>query len=82
MKVDYSDTVFDSGVVCVNTNNNRYCVVINGEKGTEQDRCSTVMEFDGEGKFVIHTPPNRALLPTGKFNDLRKLKETLERLLP
>lgn len=29
---DYSATIFDQGIVCFNTNNNRLCIVIDGKK--------------------------------------------------
>lgn len=74
---NYSKTVFSQGVMCFNTNNNEYCVVIDGRKGTEEDRCSLVLEFCGEFGFIVHTPPNRALIPTGKTLDLRNLARIL-----
>lgn len=72
---DYSKTIFSQGIVCMNTNNNAYCVVIDGRKGSENDRCSLVIEYAGERGFMIHTPPNRALVPTGRvcrFDSLAK----------
>jgi hypothetical protein len=76
MKDDYSDVVFDQGIVCMNKNNNALCVVINGMQGSPDDRCSLVIEFNGI-PFLIHTPPNRALQPTGKIYDLKKLTKLL-----
>ncbi len=70
---DYSKTVFSQGIICYNTNNKNYCVVIDGRKGSENDRCSLVMEFCGEEGFMLHTPPNRALAPTGKVVSLKHL---------
>jgi len=37
---DYSKTIFSQGIVWMNTNNNRLCVVINGKRGTENDRAT------------------------------------------
>ena len=77
MKDDYSDVIFDQGLVCINTNNNALCVVIDGIKGNEKDRCSLVIEFNGS-PYIIHTPPNRALKPTGKICDLKPLARVLK----
>ena len=74
---DYSKTIFSEGLVCYNKNNNNYCVVINGRKGSENDRSSLVMEFFGEEGFILHTPPNRALVPTGKVVSLKHLATVL-----
>lgn len=76
MKDDYSDVVFDQGLVCMNKNNNALCVVINGMKGNPDDRCSLVIEFN-EKRFMLNTPPNRALKPTGKIKDLKELTKVL-----
>jgi len=76
MKDDYSDVIFDQGLVCLNTNNNATCVVIDGIKGNAEDRCSLVIEFNGS-PYMIHTPPNRALKPTGKICDLKPLAKVL-----
>lgn len=76
-KYDYSKTVLSQGLVCYNTNNNNYCVVIDGNKGSEDDRCSMVMEFTGERGFMIHTPPNRALIPTGRVVNLKPLANAM-----
>lgn len=67
MKDDYSDVIFSQGLVCMNTNNNTYCIVIDGHKGTEKDRESLVLEALGPEGFIVHTPPNRALRPTGRI---------------
>ena len=74
---DYSKTIFSQGVVCFNTNNQRYCVVIDGARGTENDRGSLVIEFTGDEGYMIHTPPNRALIPTGRICKLESLKKVL-----
>lgn len=75
-KIDYSNTVFSAGVVCYNMNNFTKCIVLDGEKGTDADRCSAVLEFSLD-KLMIHEPPNRALIPTGEFFDLKALKRFL-----
>ena len=75
--IDYRNTVFSAGAVCYNMNNFTKCIVLDGEKGTEADRCSTVLEFTGAGGFMLHTPPSRALIPTGEFFDLKALKSLL-----
>ena len=75
--LDYSKTIFSAGIVCYNTNNFTKCIVLDGEKGTEIDRCSFVLEFTGTGDLVTHIPPNRALIPTGEFFDLKALKSFL-----
>lgn len=74
---DYSKTIFSKGIVCINTNNCNYCVVIDGTKGSENDRCSLVLEFIGEDGYMLHTPPNRALKPTGKFINLQYLAKAM-----
>lgn len=74
---DYSKTIFSQGVVCFNTNNQRYCVVIDGARGSENDRGSMVIEFTGDEGYMIHTPPNRALIPTGRICKLENLKKVL-----
>lgn len=81
MKDDYRDAIFSTGLVCYNTNNYTYCIVIDGRKGDENDRCSLVLELQGEGKLLIHTPPNRALKPTGRIavRQLEHLKKLLDR---
>lgn len=76
--IDYSKTAFSPGIVCYNTNNKRYCVVLDGAQGTENDRTSLVIEFcDNEG-FILHTPPNRALIPTGRVNNLAFLAKAVK----
>ena len=79
MKDDYSDVIFSTGLVCYNTNNHTYCIVIDGSKGDKNDRCSLVLEFFGEGELLFHTPPNRALKPTGRIavRQLEHLKKLL-----
>lgn len=60
----YSKTILSQGLVCLNTNNNAYCVVIDGRKGTDDDRASLVLESNSSYGFILNTPPNRALIPT------------------
>lgn len=75
---DYSKTIFSQGIVCRNKNNGTCCVIIDGKRGTEDDRCSLVMEFMGEDGFTLHTPPNRALVPTGRIcHNLKFLRHLL-----
>lgn len=73
---DYSKTIFSKGIVCVNTNNFSKCVVIDGEKGSETDRESLVLELFSKG-LSTHTPPNRALIPTGEYIDISKIENML-----
>lgn len=68
--IDYSEMIFGRGLVCYNTNNNQYCIVLNGQMGSEADRAALVMEFAGRNGVMIHTPPNRALVPTGAVVNL------------
>lgn len=75
-KPDYSKTVFSKGIVCYNTNNFTKCIVINGDKGAENDRCSLVIEYT-KGKLVMHSPPNRALIPTGEYFDVSEIEKIL-----
>ena len=70
---DYRNTVLSQGIVCMNTNNCTYCVVIDGQRGSENDRCSLVLEFVSSDGFILHTPPNRALIPTGRICNLKFL---------
>lgn len=77
-EIDYSKKSFSRGLVCLNTNNNAYCVVLNGNRGNDDDRCSMVLESNGDFGFIIHTPPNRALIPTGRIIDLDKLVKYLQ----
>lgn len=77
MKDDYSDVIFSQGLVCLNTNNNAICVVVDGAKGKVDDRCSLVIEFNGM-PYMIHTPPNRALKPTGKILNLKPLAKMMQ----
>ena len=75
---DYRYTIFSQGIVCRNTNNDSYCIVIDGHQGNDNDRASLVMEFCGKGKFIVHTPPNRALKPTGQICRFNALKKALD----
>ena len=75
--VDYSKTIFAKGCVCYNTNNYSKCVVIDGNIGNENDRGSLVLENFFKDGLRIHTPPNRALIPTGEFIDIKAIEEML-----
>lgn len=76
-RLDYSEVVFARGMVCFNTNNHNKCIVLDGELGTESDRCSKTLELFPNGLF-INTPPNRALIPTGEYIDLSWLESVLK----
>lgn len=77
MKDDYSDVILSQGLMCLNTNNNALCVVIDGHRGDENDRCSLVLELSEYYGFIVHTPPNRALRPTGKICNLQPLAKVI-----
>lgn len=72
-----SKQVLETGKVCYNANNYTKCVVIDGEKGDENDRCSRVLELAADGTLFINTPPNRALIPTEEFFDISLIKDAL-----
>lgn len=74
---DYRKTVLSQGLVCFNKNNHQYCVIIDGQRGTEDDRCSRVLESAGKDGFVINTIPNRALEPTGRIFNLKFLAKVM-----
>lgn len=76
MKIDYSKTVLAKGIICYNTNNQKKCIVLDGNKGKEHDRCSLVLE-PMFGSLVMHTPPNRALIPTGEYVDIAAIENLL-----
>ena len=75
---DYSKTIFSQGIVCKNNNNNAYCVVIDGTKGTENDSASMGPECTFDDGFMVHTSPNRALTPTGRICRLESLRKILD----
>ena len=64
---------YDSGAIVYNTNNYQYAIVIDGNKGDDSDPCSFVFELNGKNGFMLHTPPNRALIPTGRHIDMNDL---------
>lgn len=64
---------YDRGCVVYNTNNHNYGIVLNGKCGEDKDPCSQVLELTGRDGFMVHTPPNRALIPTGRFVDVAKM---------
>ena len=78
METDYSKTIFSQGIVVYNTNNNAYGVVIDGAQGSENDRSSFIIEFSNRDGFILHTPPNRALVPTGKICALKNLAKHMK----
>jgi len=69
---DIQNGRFDSGAIVYNTNNNRFAIVLDGNKGEDKDPCSMVIEPSMSG-FIIHTPPNRALMPTGRHVDFNEI---------
>lgn len=77
MTDDYRDVILSQGLMCLNTNNNALCVVLDGNRGNENDRCSLVLELSGYMGFFIHTPPNRALRPTGKICNLKAIAKVM-----
>lgn len=64
---------YDRGCVVYNTNNYKYGIVLNGKCGEDKDPCSQVLELTRSGGVIVHTPPNRALIPTGRFVDVAKM---------
>jgi len=75
--IDYSKTKLSPGLVCYNTNNYTKCIVLNGDKGNEHDRCSVVLELYFGNRFQSNTVPNRALIPTGEIINLKAIEEKL-----
>lgn len=79
-KFDCAKVVYETGTICFNRNNNNYCVVLDGERGKEDDRCCLVLEFNATNSFS-NAVPNRALIPVGGHLDLpRILREEVARL--
>ena len=64
---------YDRGCVVYNTNNSAYGIVLNGKCGKDEDPCSQVLELIGRDGVMVHTPPNRALIPTGRFVDVAEM---------
>ena len=64
---------YDRGCVVYNTNNYTYGIVLNGKCGEDKDPYSQVLELTGSDGVIVHTPPNRALIPTGRFVDFAKM---------
>jgi len=79
MKDDYSDVILSQGLMCLNTNNNAMCVVLDGNRGNENDRCSLVLEFSVTMGFFVHTPPNRALRLTGMICNLKPIAKAMNK---
>ena len=63
---------YDRGCVVYNTNNYTYGIVLNGKCGEDKDPCSQVLELTHSDGVMVHTPPNRALIPTGKICNVAK----------
>ena len=64
---------YDSGCVVYNTNNYTYGIVLNGNCGEGKDPCSQVLKLTGRDGVMVHTPPSRALIPTGRFVNVAKM---------
>lgn len=64
---------FARGCIVYNTNNYRFAIVMNGNLGEDTDPCSEVLEMYRDNRLLKHSPPNRALIPTGQFIDVDKL---------
>lgn len=79
--MDYSSMTFSQGIVCLNTNNNQYCVVIGDKSRCDNSKCSLVMEMCGKNGYMLHTPPNAALVPTGRVINLEYLAVALKQNL-
>ena len=73
---DIQKSRFSRGAIVYNTNNNQYAIVVNGKKGQDDDPCSLVMELC-QKEVLLHTPPNRALIPTGQFFNMDNFIKTL-----
>lgn len=75
---DFQKMRYSNGAVVYNTNNYRFAIVLDGSKGKDFDPCSLVLEQSRENGFIVHTPPNRALIPTGRHIDLNSLIQRME----
>lgn len=75
---DYSKSTFAKGIVCFNTNNYTKCVVVDGNKGTSDDKCSLVIENFSSKGLGMNNVPNRALIPTGEFIDISAIEKLLD----
>lgn len=64
---------FDRGCIVYNTNNYRFGIVMDGSREDDADPCSEVWEMSINNRLLKHSPPNRALIPTGRFVDIDKL---------
>ena len=69
---------FDRGCVVFNINNESYAIVLDGTCGEDSDPCSRVLEISYNKVFFINTPPNRALIPTGRYVDIEKIMEHMK----
>lgn len=70
---------YDIGAIVYNTNNYRYAVVLSNNCGSDSDPCSLVLEQSHDGGYLLHTPPNRALIPIGRFVSLQEITNILNR---
>lgn len=68
---------YTPGIVVYNTNNYTKGVVLDGTRGEDNDPGSLILEMNGQGKILVHTPPNRALIPTGEYFDISGLTKIL-----
>lgn len=68
---------FTKGIVVYNHNNYTKAIVIDGYKGKDSDPSSLVLELGADG-YILHTPPNRALEPTGEYFDLSVIESVLK----
>lgn len=68
---------YTPGIVVYNTNNYTKAVVLDGTRGEDNDPGSLILEMNGQGKILVHTPPNRALIPTGEYFDISGLTKIL-----
>ena len=75
---DFQKMRYDNGSVVYNTNNYRFAIVLDGSKGDDSDPCSLVLEQSIDNGFMVHTPPNRALIPVGRHVDLFDLIRRME----
>ena len=75
---DIQKSRYDNGAGVYNTNNYRFAIVLDGSKGSDSDPCSLVLEQSGNNGFMVHTPPNRALIPVGRHIDLNDMARRME----
>lgn len=76
---DIQKTKYDIGAIVYNTNNYRFAVVLSNNCGSDHDPSSLVLEQSVNDGYILHTPPNRALIPTGRFVSLQEITNILNR---